>query len=193
MAGHYPGILLTGHIGKNTPKFVPPRWGRPLFDPTQTGLCKFGWVWSSLTFSKRESIRANRPTKARTVVTIRAKPTNSNPTFCDKPGSMTCMPSTTALMKEMPTKVNPATAHTLVWRARASLKQCFTGFPSCGCKFQKGLEVCYCLWGVPSRPWPGSYAEPVQVPSRVRGDPDSPCALFYSVSCQGVVRLRLVQ
>ena len=30
------------------PKFVPPRWGRPRFDPTQTGLCKFGWVWSAL-------------------------------------------------------------------------------------------------------------------------------------------------
>ena len=40
MAGHYPGILMTGHIGTNTPKFVPPRWGRPRFDPTQTGLCK---------------------------------------------------------------------------------------------------------------------------------------------------------
>ena len=38
----------TSHIGTNTPKFVPPRWGRPPFDPTQTGLCKFGWVWSSL-------------------------------------------------------------------------------------------------------------------------------------------------
>ena len=39
---------MSGHIGTNTPKFVPPRWGRPPFDPTQTGLCKFGWVWSSL-------------------------------------------------------------------------------------------------------------------------------------------------
>ena len=38
-----------GHIGTNTPKFVPSRWGRLPFDPTQTGLCKFGWVWSSLT------------------------------------------------------------------------------------------------------------------------------------------------
>ena len=37
--------------------------------------------------------------------------------------------------------------------------------------FQKGLEVCYCLWGVPSRPSPGSYPGPVQVPSRVRGGP----------------------
>ena len=42
-AGHYPGILMTGLIGTNTPKFVPPCWGRPPFDPTQTGLCKFGW------------------------------------------------------------------------------------------------------------------------------------------------------
>ena len=46
MAGHYPGIIMTGHIGTNTPKFV--RWGRPRLDPAQTGLCKFGWVWSSL-------------------------------------------------------------------------------------------------------------------------------------------------
>ena len=36
---------------------------------------------------------------------------------------------------------------------------------------QKGLEVCCCLWGVPSRPSPGSYPGPVQVPSRVRGCP----------------------
>ena len=35
-------LVMTGHIGTNTPKFVPPRWGRPPFDPTQTGLCKFG-------------------------------------------------------------------------------------------------------------------------------------------------------
>ena len=36
---------------------------------------------------------------------------------------------------------------------------------------QKGLEVCYSLWGVPSRPSPGSYPGPVQVPSRVRCGP----------------------
>ena len=49
---------------------------------------------------------------------------------------------------------------------------------------QKGLEACYCLWGVPFRPSPGSYPGPVQVPSRVRGGPVQicPCALFYSVS-----------
>ena len=38
---------MTGHIGTSTPKFVPPRWGRPPFDPTQTGLCKFGCVFGS--------------------------------------------------------------------------------------------------------------------------------------------------
>ena len=27
MAGHYPDILMTGHIGTKTSKFVPPRWG----------------------------------------------------------------------------------------------------------------------------------------------------------------------
>ena len=42
MASHYPGIIMTGHIGTNAPKFVPPRWGRLPFDPTQTGLRKFG-------------------------------------------------------------------------------------------------------------------------------------------------------
>ena len=52
MAGHEDAWVMTGHIGTNTPKFVPPRWGRPPFDPTQTGLCKFGWVWSSLNLPK---------------------------------------------------------------------------------------------------------------------------------------------
>ena len=42
MAGHEDAGVVTGHIGTNTPKFVPPRWGRPRFDPTQTGLWKFG-------------------------------------------------------------------------------------------------------------------------------------------------------
>ena len=51
MAGHEDAGVMTGHGGTNTPKFVPPRWGRPPSDPTQTGLCKFGWVWSSLSFS----------------------------------------------------------------------------------------------------------------------------------------------
>ena len=37
-----PGILMTGHIGTNTPKSVSARWGRLPFDPAQTGLCKFG-------------------------------------------------------------------------------------------------------------------------------------------------------
>ena len=40
--------VMTGHIGTNTPKFVPSRWGWQPFGPTQTGLCKFGWAWSSL-------------------------------------------------------------------------------------------------------------------------------------------------
>ena len=56
MAGHEDAGVMTGHIGTNTPKFVPPRWGRPPFDPTQTGLCKFGWVWSSL----RETTQINK-------------------------------------------------------------------------------------------------------------------------------------
>ena len=42
MAGHEDAGVMTGHIGTNTPKFVPPRWGRLPFDPIQTGLCKFG-------------------------------------------------------------------------------------------------------------------------------------------------------
>ena len=37
MAGHYPGILMSGQKGTNAPKFVPPHWGRPRFDPTQKG------------------------------------------------------------------------------------------------------------------------------------------------------------
>ena len=51
MAGREDAGAVTGHIGTNTPKFVPSHWGRPPFDPTQTGLCKFGWVWSSLILS----------------------------------------------------------------------------------------------------------------------------------------------
>ena len=47
-AGHEDAGVMTGHIGTNAPKFVPPRRGRPPFRPTQTGLCKFGCVWSAL-------------------------------------------------------------------------------------------------------------------------------------------------
>ena len=36
---------------------------------------------------------------------------------------------------------------------------------------QKGLEVCYCLWGLPSRPSTGSDPGPIQVPSWVRRGP----------------------
>ena len=48
MAGHEDAGVVTGHIRTNTPEFVPPCWERPRFDPTQTGLCKFGWAWSAL-------------------------------------------------------------------------------------------------------------------------------------------------
>ena len=48
MAGHEDVGVMAGHIGTNALKFVPPRWGRPPLDPTQTGLCTFGGVWSSL-------------------------------------------------------------------------------------------------------------------------------------------------
>ena len=48
MAGHEDAGVMTGHIGTNTPKFAPCRQGRPPSDPTQTGLCKFGCVWSAL-------------------------------------------------------------------------------------------------------------------------------------------------
>ena len=34
-----PPEFVQPHIGTNTPKFVPLRWGRLPFDPTQTGLC----------------------------------------------------------------------------------------------------------------------------------------------------------
>ena len=42
VAGHEDGGVMTGHIGTNTPKSVTPCWGRPPFDPTQTGVCKLG-------------------------------------------------------------------------------------------------------------------------------------------------------
>ena len=67
-AGHYPGILLTGRIGTNTPKFVPPRWGRPRFDPTQTGLCKFGCGFGARSLfrnSKRERNINGKPVSQR--------------------------------------------------------------------------------------------------------------------------------
>ena len=37
MAGHEDAWAMTGHIGTNTPKFVPPRWGRPPFWPYSNG------------------------------------------------------------------------------------------------------------------------------------------------------------
>ena len=50
MAGHLPRILMTGHIGTKTPKFVPPRWGRPRFDLLKRGCANsggFGACWES--------------------------------------------------------------------------------------------------------------------------------------------------
>ena len=59
MAGHEDAGVVAGHIGTNTPKFAPPRRGRPRFDPTQTGLCTFGWIWSApiLYSEKIKSVR----------------------------------------------------------------------------------------------------------------------------------------
>ena len=59
MASHEDAEVMTGHIGTNTPNFVPPRWGRPPFGPTQTGLCKFGWVWSSLRLRAQKNNKLN--------------------------------------------------------------------------------------------------------------------------------------
>ena len=47
MAGHNPGILMTGHIGTNAPKLVPPRRGRPRFDLLKRG-CANSVVGSEL-------------------------------------------------------------------------------------------------------------------------------------------------
>ena len=69
VAGHdNAGVVtvMTGHIGANTPRSVPPRWGRQRFDPTeptQTWLCKFGWVWSSLRISSAEIAGILSPTQ----------------------------------------------------------------------------------------------------------------------------------
>ena len=52
MGGHYPGILMTGHAGANRPKFAPPAWGRPPFNPYSNGVVQIRlWVWSSLRFA----------------------------------------------------------------------------------------------------------------------------------------------
>ena len=57
MASHENARVMTGHIGTNTPKFVPPRWGRPPFNPTQAGLSKFGCGFGArwLSFKVSES------------------------------------------------------------------------------------------------------------------------------------------
>ena len=48
--------------------------------------------------------------------------------------------------------------------------------------FQKGIEVCYCLsdWGCLA--WVPSWARPGPIPGPKGSRPDSPCALFYSIS-----------
>ena len=42
MAGHEDARVMTGHIGTNTPKFVPPRWGRQRFDLLKRGCANSG-------------------------------------------------------------------------------------------------------------------------------------------------------
>ena len=37
MAGHYPGILMTSHIGTNTPKYVYPLAGLTALSPYSNG------------------------------------------------------------------------------------------------------------------------------------------------------------
>ena len=50
-------------------------------------------------------------------------------------------------------------------------------------KFRKGLEVCYCLWGCHPDPRLGrSWARPGPILGPRGSRPDSPCALFYSIS-----------
>ena len=43
MAGVSHTYVMAGHIGINTPKFVPSRWGWPPWDPTQSEVSKRGW------------------------------------------------------------------------------------------------------------------------------------------------------
>ena len=57
MAGHYPGSLMTGHIGTNTPKFVAPRWGlsaphRCVCDghPALPVATSLRWLWLLVNF-----------------------------------------------------------------------------------------------------------------------------------------------
>ena len=57
-------------------------------------------------------------------------------------------------------------------------------------KSRKGLEVCYCLWGCHPDPRLGrSWARPGPILGPKRSRPNSPCALFYSISdpsrCRG--------
>ena len=63
--------------------------------------------------------------------------------------------------------------HTCFFISEKCLVASPSSAPTCAPPFSLPEQVryCYCLWGVPSRPSPGSYPGPVQVPSRVRGGP----------------------
>ena len=51
--------------------------------------------------------------------------------------------------------------------------------------FQKGLEVCYCLWGsIQTLAWVQSWARPGHIPGPKGSRPDSPCALFTAFRTQ---------
>ena len=59
MAGHYPGILMTGHIGTNTPKFLPPSLG-------MTAL----WSYSKGAVQIRVGLELTDPVKKRGYITV---------------------------------------------------------------------------------------------------------------------------
>ena len=65
--------VMTGHNNRNkhSPNLCPPRWGRPPFDPTETGLCKFGWVWSSLGYPLARNQYMNNSSKIRKKMNVR--------------------------------------------------------------------------------------------------------------------------
>ena len=64
MAGHCPGILMTGHSGTNTPKIVPPRWDC-LHDRRLTllkrGCANSGGVCQERKFSPKKKFSAGHP------------------------------------------------------------------------------------------------------------------------------------
>ena len=81
MAGHEDAGVVTGHIGTNTPKFVRPRWGRPRFDPTQTGLRKFGWVWIGRTPKGTYSSRGR--SSGNCLLRTPSENPSQNPFYCE--------------------------------------------------------------------------------------------------------------